>query len=585
VTPPTPDGGGADALDPLQPGRARPGPQVPPPIPPESPDPAADHEAAAAERGTTAPPRAGGTRRGANLVAAGILLSRFAGLIRENVFARFFGVSLYTDAFRAALRMPNALQNLLGEGTLSASFIPVYSELLEQGRREEAGRVAGAVFALLLALAGALSLIGVALAPVIVSIFSAGFRDQQRELTIACVRIIFPMTGLLVLSAWALGILNSHRRFFVPYVAPVLWNAAMIATMLLFGGRMDRGDLVIALSWGAFLGGALQFAIQLPWVLRLEPELRVRWDTRLPGLRTAARNAGPAILGRGVVQLSGYVDVFLASWLAFGAVGALGFAQTLYVLPISLFGMSVAAAELPELSRERGQAAAALRERVNGGLRRIAVFVVPSFVGFVLLGDIIVAGLFQGGDFGRDDTVFVYVILAGYSIGLLASTATRLFSSAFFALQDTRTPARVAILRVVVAGVLGAALMLALRRWQVAGHGLGALGLALAASVGSWLEWALLRRNLRRRLEGDIAAGRSPVARMLAAAIIAALLGRAILLVLPEALMPDAEQIRHIAIAAWVLGPFGIAYFLVARALGVREAAVAVDRVVRRLLR
>src|SRR5690606_17732053 len=147
---------------------------------------------------------------------------------RERAIAHYFGATLYADVLRAALRLPNFLQNLLGEGTLSASFIPVYSELLEEGREEEAGRVAGAVFALLFALAGALTLIGTVFAPVLVDIFLWGFEGQRRELTIAATRILFPMTGILVLSAWALGILNSHRRFFVSYIAPVLWNAAII---------------------------------------------------------------------------------------------------------------------------------------------------------------------------------------------------------------------------------------------------------------------------------------------------------------------------------------------------------------------
>ena len=157
----------------------------------------------------------------AQLVAAGILLSRISGLIREGVFSKYFGTSGAADAFRAALRMPNVLQNLLGEGVLSASFIPVYSELLEQDRKEDAGRVAGAIFALLAAIAGALALIGLLLAPLIVQVFAYGFYEARLEdgryaLTVALVRIIFPMTGVLVLSAWALGILNSHRRFFVP---------------------------------------------------------------------------------------------------------------------------------------------------------------------------------------------------------------------------------------------------------------------------------------------------------------------------------------------------------------------------------
>src|SRR5262245_13407511 len=182
---------------------------------------------------------------------------------------------MQADVFRFGLRLPNVLQNLLGEGTLSASFIPVYSELLEQGRTKEAGRVAGAAFALLLAVAGGFSLVGLTLAPVIVSIFTPGLDGHRRELMIAVVRILFPMTGVLVLSAWALGILNSHRKFFVSYFAPVMWNGAIIAALVAFGGRRDLDGLLMATAWGALLGGFLQFAIQLPWVLRLERELEI----------------------------------------------------------------------------------------------------------------------------------------------------------------------------------------------------------------------------------------------------------------------------------------------------------------------
>jgi putative peptidoglycan lipid II flippase len=324
------------------------------------------------------PPTAAATASSASfLVAGGILLSRIAGLVREGIFAMYFGASIYADVFRAGLRMPNVLQNLLGEGTLSASFIPVYAELLEQGRKEEAGRVAGAIFALLLAAAGVLALLGIFFSPLLVSIFLPGFEGERRELSITVSRILFPMAGVLVLSAWSLGILNSHRRFFIPYVAPVLWNASMIGTLLLLGGTMSVDRLVIALSWGALLGGGLQFLVQLPWVLRLDRELKIGWGTRLEGVRETVRNAGPAILGRGVVQLSGWLDMVLASFLAAGAVAAIGYAQVLYVLPVSLFGMSVAAAELPELSRQRGQAVEVLRQRTVAALQRVTFYVVP----------------------------------------------------------------------------------------------------------------------------------------------------------------------------------------------------------------
>jgi len=510
-----------------------------------------------------------------SLVAAGILLSRLAGLVRERVFAQYFGTSLYADVFRAGLRMPNALQNLLGEGTLSASFIPVYAELLEKGKKEEAGRLAGAIFSLLLALAGALTLIGVLFAPQIVSIFAAGFEGERRELTITVTRIIFPMTGLLVLSAWALGILNSHRKFFISYVAPVLWNGAMIATLVMFGGRMDVSRLVVALAWGALAGGALQLAIQIPWVISLERDLKIRWNTRMESVREAVRNAGPAIMGRGVVQLSGYIDTFLASFLAAGALAAVGFAQILYMLPVSLFGMSVAAAELPELSRQRMGAVEVLRARTSASLQRIAFYIVPSFIAFVLLGDVIVAALYQTGEFDRTDTILVYLTLVGLSIGLLASTATRLFSSTFFALRDTKTPAKFAVVRVLTAAVFASALMVqfeAIPRFGIPagifgdvtinGRSLGAVGLAMGSGLAAWLEWGLLRRALRKRI-GSVGASASAVGRMFVAALTAAAAGWGVRMLLPS--------LHPVLDALFIFTAYGVVYFGVAYLLRLDE--------------
>jgi putative peptidoglycan lipid II flippase len=521
----------------------------------------------------------------AKLVAAGILLSRIAGFLRDIVFARYLGTSPYASAFRGALRMPNVLQNLLGEGTLSASFIPVYSRLLERGETEAAGRLAGAIFALLLAVAGGLSLFGVLMAPILVSLFLAGFEGEIREITILCTRIIFPMTGVLVLSAWALGILNSHRKFFVSYTAPVLWNAAMIGVLVLFGTRLDQRGLILALSWGALVGGALQFLIQVPWILKLERSLRLGWDLKSEHVRTVVRNAGPAIMGRGVVQLSGWADMFLASFLFTGAVAAIAYAQTFYMLPVSLFGMSIAAAELPELSRAGGNEAEPLRRRVESGLRTMAVFVVPSAIGYVLLGDLIIGGMYERGDFVRADTILVWLILGAYSIGLLASTATRLYASALYALGDTRTPARIAMLRVAISVVIGSTLMISLEpiTWRgftigwreatlVLGHPIGAAGLAAGAGVAAWIEWVLLRRALGRRI-GDVSAG-AVLARLIGAALLAGAVARGLFVLLPA---------MHGVIALLLVLPvFGLAYFAVAMLLGVEEVSTAIRRVLAR---
>src|SRR5579863_3474584 len=211
-------------------------------------------------------------RGAASLVAAGIFLSRVAGLIRDRVFAHYFGTSYAADAFRAALRIPNFLQTLFGEGVLSASFIPVYAGLLARQTREteeEAGRVAVAVFAILALLTSALVLLGVLATPLLIDAIAYGFHGAKRQLTITLVRILFPGAGLLVFSAWCLGILNSHRRFFLSYSVPVLWNAAMIATLWGFGGRYEQYPLAVIVAWGSVVGSGLQVIVQLPVVLRL----------------------------------------------------------------------------------------------------------------------------------------------------------------------------------------------------------------------------------------------------------------------------------------------------------------------------
>ena len=541
----------------------------------------------ATEESRAAPRRS--SRAASMLVAAGILLSRLVGLVRERVIATCFGAGLHADVFSAGLRMPNVLQNLLGEGTLSASFIPVYSELLAQGRTKEAGRLAGAVFALLLAKAGAISLLGIALAPLLVSVFTPGFEGHRRELMIAVVRILFPMTGVLVLSAWALGILNSHRKFFVPYFAPVLWNAAIIATLIALDDRLGLDGLLMAAAWGALAGGLLQFGIQLPWVLRLDRQIRIGSGRAQPAFCEVVRNAGPAIAGRGVVQLSGYIDMVLASLLAIGAVARLRYAQTLYILPISLFGMSVAAAELPELARERLASAEALRERTVAASRRVAFFVVPSFVAFVLLGEALVAGIYEAGRFGAADVRVVWLTLAAYSLGLPASTNARIYQSAFFALRDTKTPARFAGLRVLAAAVAGTVLMLQFESvtigavtipagvfgdLRVQGLPLGPVGLALGAAVGAWLEWKLLRRALGSRI-GAVGIGAGELARVLGAALAGAAAGYGVQIL--------AAGLHPLLVAALVVAAFGVVYLGLAHLLGVSEARAFAGLLFRRV--
>src|SRR5919106_459148 len=232
------------------------------PLAPAPPAPAAPPE-------TPKPKPETSTGRSAFFVGAGILISRIVGLIRQRIFAHYFGSSGEGDAFSAAFRIPNFLQNVFGEGALSASFIPVYAKLLAQDDEAQAGRVANAIFGILALVTAIIVLLGVFATPYIVTLIAAGFEEERRALTITLVRIFFPGAALLVLSAWCLGVLNSHHRFFISYTAPVAWNLAIIAALLYFGNSVDLSTLAEATAWGSVIGSALQFGVQLPVVLRL----------------------------------------------------------------------------------------------------------------------------------------------------------------------------------------------------------------------------------------------------------------------------------------------------------------------------
>ncbi|HEX6094823.1 MAG TPA: murein biosynthesis integral membrane protein MurJ [Thermoanaerobaculia bacterium] len=542
-----------------------------------------------AEPPVAPPPRSPGRRFGgyAVLVAAGILLSRVAGLIRNAAIAHYLGASAATDAFNVALKVPNFLQNLMGEGVLSAAFIPVYSRLLARGEQREADRVAGVFVSFLALIVVAIVILGVVFTPAILSVTVAGLDPPVMEMAIRFTRIIFPGVGLLVLYAWALGILNAHRQFFIGYVAPVLWSAAMIATLVIFGMRLSGAALAHALAWGTLAGCFLQFAIEIPFVLRHARHLSFGLDRSVEPVRAIFRNILPVVGGRGVVQISGYVDTFIAAALPVGALSNFFYAQTIYMLPISVFGMSVAAAELPQMSGETGtgdEVKAALRKRLDRGIRQVAFFVVPSLVALIVIGRVLVAALYERGKFGPDTTLIVWYILAGASIGLLAATLGRLYSSAFYAMHDTRTPFRIALARVV--GGAGLALLFAfpLRPMfpaiiramglplPASPEMLAAAGISTASGLAAWIEFILLRRGIRRRVgSGESKTGY--LVRLWIAALVAGAAGVAVDRVL---------ALPNILEAIVVSGAFGIVYFGVAFALGVPEVRATLSRFTRR---
>jgi putative peptidoglycan lipid II flippase len=460
---------------------------------------------------------------------------------------------------------------------LSASFIPVYAKLLAQGDEKEARRVANAILGLLALVTAIIVLIGVLAAPVIVTLIAAGFHDERRELTIQLVRIFFPGAALLVLSAWCLGVLNSHHKFFVSYTAPVAWNLAIIASLVFFGSRMDLAPLAKAVAWGSVIGSALQFGVQLPTVLRLLQHFRPQLDIASQNVLQVIRNFFPVFMSRGVVQISAFVDQFLATFLGQGAVVALTYAQSLYTLPVSLFGMSVSAAELPAMSKALGTEqviAETLRKRLERGLQRIAFFIVPCSVAFLGFGDVIAGVLYQTGKFTRADSIYVWAILAGSSIGLLASTLGRLYSSVYYALRDTKTPLRYAIIRVALTTVLGYLCSIPLPTLLHVDLRWGAAGLTASAGIAGWVEFVLLRRSLNRRI-GRTGLAASFVAKLWAAAIVGTGVGAGFRFLLGP---------RHpLILAVVVLGGYGVTYFAVSFMFGVTESKDVIMRGLRLL--
>src|SRR5439155_11498721 len=308
-----------------------------------------------------------------------------------------------------------------------------YAALNERTDKRAARALAGAVLGLLLLASAVLAVIGIAFAPTVTALIAQGFDAPRRELTTVLVRILFPMSGLMVVSAWCLGILNTHRRFFLPYAAPALWNVAGIAAMVVAAGWLSgRGfppeqqlyRLSLALAWGTVLGSVLQIAIQLPSCWKLLGGIPLRVSLVPEGVRDVIVAWAPLVVGAGVAQLSGLVDTFLGSFTGEGGLASLRYAQLVQVLPISLFGVAVTAVSLPELSRDAvGETPHdQIRARIGVGFRRIAFFVIPSAFACAALGPIIIGALFQTGRFDADDTILVGGVLAAYGIGLLGQS-------------------------------------------------------------------------------------------------------------------------------------------------------------------
>jgi len=505
--------------------------------------------------------------RAAGLVAAGILVSRLVGFVRTWFAARYLGASAANDAYTMALRVPNALRNLFGEGTLSAAFVPVYSALLARDDERGAQALANALLGVLLVAVSVLTLAGIAAAPWLTAVLAAGFDAERAELTTRLIRVLFPMAGLMVLSGWCLGIQNAHRRFFLSYASAAMWSVAQIVLLAGWGDRAaSLAELAWWLAWATLLGAVLQVSVQLPEVWRLAGPLRPSFNATGGDVRTVLRNIVPVVGTLGVVQLSGFADGFIATFLAEGSPSVLGYANQLMLLPVALFGIAVSASSLPEFARDQSALAEAsireaLRERVQDGWVRILFYVIPSAVVFIVFGDLVIGILLRSGQFGFREQALVHGTLAAYAVGLVSFSTNRLLAAVFHARQDYRSPLRYSMVSVAVSVMTATTLAYAFRT-----HALAVAGIALGAAIGSWVNFTLLSTHLQRDLGVLLqGAARAALARVLLCTAVAAALAAALRVV--------TSGWHRLVEGPIVLAAFSLVYLLSSWWWGSAEAA------------
>jgi len=429
--------------------------------------------------------------RAAWIVSSATLLSRLLGFVRDMVVAYFFGAGLSADAFFVAFRIPNLLRRLVAEGALTVSFIPVFTDYLTNRSREEAFALARVILTFLSLVLVILSILGVLLAPLIVRVFAPGFTaaPDKFALTVLLTRILFPYIFFIGLVALAMGLLNALGRFAAPALAPVLLNLGMIASMLLLRDYFDPP--ILALAVGVLIGGLLQVLLQAPYLIKEGSRLGFSFDFRHPGLKKIGLLMAPAAFGAAVYQFSVFISTLLASFLPQGSVSALYYADRLVQFPLGVFAIALGSAVLPSMSRQAASAdMEGLIDTLSYALRLVFFISLPAMVGLIVLAEPIIRVLFQRGHFETHATALTAAALVAYAFGLWAFSGVQIMVRAFYSLQDTKTPVKIAIISLLVNIVLAVLLMKPLKH----------VGLALATSVSSMLNLIILTYVLRQRL-------------------------------------------------------------------------------------
>jgi putative peptidoglycan lipid II flippase len=429
--------------------------------------------------------------KAAGVVGSATLLSRIFGFIRDVVIAWFFGAGLSSDAFFVAFRIPNLLRRLFAEGSLSVAFIPVFTDTLTNQGKDEAFEMAKSAVRLLSVLLVVVAITGILLSPLIIRIIAPGFISSPEKLsvTIFLTRIMFPYIFFIGMVALSMGILNVLGHFAAPALAPVFLNISIICSVFLISPHM--ADPVTGLAIGVVIGGILQLALQVPFLIKKGFYFWQKAKIFHPGLKKIGLLMVPTIFGAAVYQINILVGTLLASLLSEGSVSYLYYADRLVQFPLGIFAIATATAVLPSISRQAAKKdLQAVRDTFSYAMKLVFFITIPSMVGLIVLREPIVALLFKRGAFDAKTTHLTAYALLYYSIGLWAFSAVRIVVSTFYALQDTKTPVRMGIISVCANIILGVILMGPL------GHG----GIALSTSLASMLNLGLLVRALKRTL-------------------------------------------------------------------------------------
>ena len=424
------------------------------------------------------------------------MLSRVAGLVRDMVIAALFGATANADAFFVAFRIPQFLRRLFAEGAFSQAFVPVLSEYQATRSVAEVKQLVDAVSGVLGAALLAVTAVAVMGAPVVTLVFAPGFLEmpEKMALTTEMIRITFPYLFFISLTGFTGAVLNSYSRFAVPAFTPVFLNLTLIAGAVYGVHHFDEPAL--ALAWSVFIAGLVQFFFQLPFVARIGMLPRPRFLPQHDGVRRILGLMIPALFGVSVSQVNLMLDTVLASFLPTGSVSWLYYAERLSELPLGVFGIAIATVILPGLSREfASDSDTEYRHTLDWAVAMICMVALPSAVALLVLGEPILVTLFQYGEMNARDAAMTSLSLGALALGLPAFMLIKIFASAWYARQDTRTPVRIGIIAMVANMVLNLLFVIPLHQlWQI-GH----MGLAMATTGAAYLNAGMLFHGLHRK--------------------------------------------------------------------------------------